>query len=50
MAEDEERELRKLQEENKRDQKEIEKMLKELGRYADRFRDAARYLRSLDKA
>ena len=50
MAENEDRELRKIQKEIERDQKDIKKMLKELEQYADRFRDAARFLRSLDKA
>ena len=50
MAENEDRELRKLQKGIRRDQREIEKMLKELERYADIFRDASRYLSSLNKA
>ena len=50
MAENEDRELRKIQKEIEQDQKEIGKMLKELEQYADQFRDAARFLRSLDKA
>ena len=44
MAENEDREMRKIQKEIERDQKDIKKMLKELEQYADRFRDAARFL------
>ena len=50
MAENEDREPRKLQKGIRRDQMGFEKMLKELGRYADRFREASRYLSSLNKA
>jgi len=43
MAENEDRELSKIQKEIEQDQKEIGKMLKELEQYADQFRDAARF-------
>ena len=50
MAENEDREMRKIQKKIERDQKDIKKMLNELEQYADRFRDAVSFLRSLDKA